>query len=88
MVNHREKSGWTQGGIARRMSGWALTPGGIVRWATCPRCSGAVALGEDTWGRYMSCISCGWVEEAGGVRKALMVSQTSSETGYQFLEVK
>ncbi len=34
-----------------------------LRGERCPRCSGMAYVGEDRFGRYSSCLACGWLED-------------------------
>jgi hypothetical protein len=35
----------------------------LLRLKGCPKCKGALFAGEDTYGKYLTCTSCGWSKD-------------------------
>lgn len=45
----------------------------------CPRCSGSLAQESDRWGRYVHCLSCGYVKDDVPADWALSVQEEQLE---------
>ncbi len=39
----------------------------MIQFKVCPRCRGDLYLKEDVFGKYLSCLQCGYVREIGTV---------------------
>jgi len=35
----------------------------LIKFKVCPRCRGDLYLGEDVFGRYLSCLQCGYLKD-------------------------
>ena len=54
----------------------------VIKFKVCPRCRGDLYLGEDVFGKYLSCLQCGYlkdVEEPKPESKGLPYAEAGSE---------
>jgi DNA-directed RNA polymerase subunit M/transcription elongation factor TFIIS len=35
----------------------------MIKFKSCPRCRGDLYLGEDIFGKYLSCLQCGYLRD-------------------------
>lgn len=35
----------------------------MIKFKVCPRCRGDLFLGEDVFGKYLSCLQCGYLKD-------------------------
>jgi len=35
----------------------------VIKFKVCPRCRGDLYLAEDVFGRYLSCLQCGYLKD-------------------------
>ncbi|PKB79871.1 MAG: hypothetical protein BZY88_11135 [SAR202 cluster bacterium Io17-Chloro-G9] len=35
----------------------------LIKFKVCPRCRGDLFLGEDVFGKYLSCLQCGYLKD-------------------------
>ena len=36
----------------------------MIKFKVCPRCHGDLYLNEDTFGKYLNCLQCGYMKDA------------------------
>lgn len=35
----------------------------MIKFKSCPKCRGDLYLGEDIFGKYLSCLQCGYLQD-------------------------
>ena len=56
-----------------RMAGFARggpTMVAMIKFKSCPKCRGDLSLGQDIFGKYLSCLQCGYLKDIPDERAA------------------